>query len=79
MLCGGIFFCVNRFWFFNGILLQGEILLNQGLHLARMFFLHINHSVHSNLSAGKGEGGGAWGLNLQPNFQKGEAWQDFNF
>ena len=31
-----------------------------------------NHSVHAPLSAG-GE------LNLQPNLQKGEAWQDLKF
>ena len=33
---------INRFWFFNKILLSGEISLNRGPHFAGMFFPHIN-------------------------------------
>ena len=36
------YFHINRFWFFNGILLSGEISLSRGPHFAGMFFLHVN-------------------------------------
>ena len=42
LLSGRIYFHINRFWFFNRILLYREISLNRGSHFAGMFFLHIN-------------------------------------
>ena len=42
LLGGRIYFHVDRFWFFNRILLLGEISLNRGPHIDGMFFLHIN-------------------------------------
>ena len=48
LLDGTIYFDINRFWFFNKILLEGEISLNRGPHFAGMFFLYINISKRNN-------------------------------
>ena len=42
MLGRMIYFHINRFWYFNRVLLSGEISPNRGPHFSGMFFLHIN-------------------------------------
>ena len=52
LLSGRIYFYINRFIFFNGIILLGEISFNRGPRFVGKFFPHVNTSldVHKEVS-----------------------------